>query len=54
MKKYEETKSRHSVTRDFGGQVSVKTRIPENPVPCSRCLVRALAPELPMNALGFT
>jgi len=28
--KYKETKSRHSVTKDFGGKVQVKTHIPRN------------------------
>jgi len=30
MRKYRETKSRHAVTKDFGGEVEVKTRIPAN------------------------
>lgn len=29
-KKYKEIKSRHSVTKDFGGTVQVKTKIPPN------------------------
>ena len=28
--KYKETKSRNSTTRDFGGRVQVKTKIPPN------------------------
>jgi hypothetical protein len=28
--RYKETKSRHSVTKDFGGKVTVATRIPVN------------------------
>jgi hypothetical protein len=28
--KYKETKSRNSVTKDFGGTVQVKTKIPPN------------------------
>jgi hypothetical protein len=30
VKKYKETKSRNSVTKDFGGKVEVKTKIPPN------------------------
>ena len=29
-RKYRETKSRHSVTKDFGGEVQVKSKIPVN------------------------
>jgi hypothetical protein len=28
--KYKETKSRNSVTKDFGGRVQVKTKVPPN------------------------
>jgi hypothetical protein len=30
MKRYKETKSRNSITKDFGGQVEVKTTVPKN------------------------
>ena len=30
MTRYKETKSRHSVTKDFGGKVTVATKIPAN------------------------
>jgi hypothetical protein len=30
VKKYKEVKSRNSVTKDFGGKVEVKTKIPKN------------------------
>jgi hypothetical protein len=30
MASYKETKSRNSVTKDFGGRVTVKTKIPPN------------------------
>ncbi|MGA2887402.1 MAG: hypothetical protein ABSE51_05070 [Terracidiphilus sp.] len=30
MTKYRETKSRNSITKDFGGKVEVRTKIPKN------------------------